>query len=346
MSVILPGLLLLLGILLSALFSGAETGFYRVTRVRLVIDAVDGDWVSWSLLQLTNHPTWFVATTLVGNNMANYLASLGIVMLAQQWLRVPTEGWELAATVLFTPLVFVYGELLPKSLFFQAPNTLLRRSAPWYLFFSVLFAPISAVLAMLGRLLQTMVGETPLRVRPELARKELQEVLREGQEAGVLCAPQLRTARNVCDIGGKAASRFCRPAGQVLAVPRGTRREHVVRRAHKLQEPLIIVTDPASGQAIGYLRLVELQLSDAAVVDRYRPLVSLHPQTSLIQALLQMREVKEEVGQVVDESSRVWGLVYGSDAIELLVRNRSARFAAALRYSNAIGSTVTKGGPR
>jgi len=344
--VILPWLILCLGILLSAFFSGAETGFYRVTRVRLVIDAVEGDWVSRGLLQLTNHPTWFVATTLVGNNLANYLASLGTIWLAQQWVRVPTEGIELTATVLFTPLVFVYGELLPKSLFFKAPNVLLRRSAPWFLLFSVLFAPISAVLALLGRILQTVVGEAPLRVRPELARKELQEVLREGQEAGVLCAPQLRTARDVCDIGGKAAHRFCRPPGQILAVPRGTRKEHVFRRARKLREPRIIVTDPASGQAIGYLRVIELQLSDSQVVDRYRPLVPLHPNTSLIQALLQMREVKEEVGQVVDESGRSWGLVYGSDAIELLVRNRSARFASPLLSAGGLAPGVTKGGNR
>ena len=33
----------LVGLLLSALFSGAETGFYRATRLRLVLDAMGGD---------------------------------------------------------------------------------------------------------------------------------------------------------------------------------------------------------------------------------------------------------------------------------------------------------------
>ncbi|MBN1908150.1 MAG: DUF21 domain-containing protein, partial [Pirellulales bacterium] len=75
--------LALAGLLLSAFFSGSETGFYRAARVRLVLDALGGDFVSRFLAWLTNHPALFVATTLVGNNLANYLASLAIVMGTQ-----------------------------------------------------------------------------------------------------------------------------------------------------------------------------------------------------------------------------------------------------------------------
>ena len=60
-------LLLLLGLALSAFFSGSETGFYRVTRVRLVMDAKSGRWLSRMLLWLANHSTVVVATVLIGN---------------------------------------------------------------------------------------------------------------------------------------------------------------------------------------------------------------------------------------------------------------------------------------
>ncbi|MDE0818943.1 MAG: DUF21 domain-containing protein, partial [Pirellulaceae bacterium] len=78
-----PVALLCIGILSSAFFSGIETGFYRVTRVRLVLDGRDGDWISRSLLWFTNNPSIFVATTLVGNNIANYLTSFAIVLASQ-----------------------------------------------------------------------------------------------------------------------------------------------------------------------------------------------------------------------------------------------------------------------
>jgi putative hemolysin len=128
---------LLVGLALSAFFSGSETGFYRVTRVRLVIDAVDGDRISRGLLALTNFPALFVATTMVGNNLANYMVSLGVVLLTKELTSSHADATELVATILFSPLVFVYGELLPKYLFYNAPNLLLRRCAPALLAFTL-----------------------------------------------------------------------------------------------------------------------------------------------------------------------------------------------------------------
>ncbi|MDA7903960.1 DUF21 domain-containing protein, partial [Mariniblastus sp.] len=107
-------LLLLLGIFLSAFFSGCETGFYRASRVRFVIAGLDGDLISQYLIKLFNNPTLFVATTLIGNNVANYLTSLAIVLLAQQ--MTGSNAAEMLAPILLSPLLFVYGELLPKNL--------------------------------------------------------------------------------------------------------------------------------------------------------------------------------------------------------------------------------------
>ena len=72
-------LLFVVSILLSSFFSGSETGFYRATRVRLTMDALAGSWVARGLIWLTNNPALFVATTLVGNNLANFLTSHAVV---------------------------------------------------------------------------------------------------------------------------------------------------------------------------------------------------------------------------------------------------------------------------
>ncbi len=53
------------GLLLSAFFSGTETGFYRIARMRLTLDAIGRDQTARRLLWLVNHPSIFVATTLV-----------------------------------------------------------------------------------------------------------------------------------------------------------------------------------------------------------------------------------------------------------------------------------------
>lgn len=311
--------LLLLGLALSAFFSGSETGFYRVNRVRLVIGAVDGDWISWGLLQLTNHPTVFVATTLVGNNLANYTVSLGVVLLTKEIVQSHATAAELIASILSTPVVFVFGELLPKYVSFNAPNLLLRRGAPLFLAFACLFAPVSALLALVGLALQRAVGETPLRIRPALARKELQEVLQEGQEAGILRPPQRQTAQKVFEIGGRLVGQFCRPATNVLSAPQGTPREQLLRLASNRGDSVIVLTDPQTHRWAGYLRLVDLHLGSPQTKAEGRPLIRLRRDEPLIQAMIQLQSARAEVALVVDEAAHPVGLFYTSDAVEMLV---------------------------
>ena len=109
-------LLFMTAIFLSAFFSGMETGFYRATRVRLVLDGMSGDTVARSLLWMTNNPTLFVATTLIGNNLANYLTSLAVVLGIHAMQFSSVEHADVLAAILLAPFVFVYGELLPKKL--------------------------------------------------------------------------------------------------------------------------------------------------------------------------------------------------------------------------------------
>jgi len=86
--------LLAAGIFLSAFFSGSETGFYRVSRIRLVLDGLGGDRMARLILWMTNNPSLFVATTLIGNNLANYMTSLAIVLLTTSAVgaSIPSES--------------------------------------------------------------------------------------------------------------------------------------------------------------------------------------------------------------------------------------------------------------
>ena len=106
------------GLLLSAFFSGTETGLYRVSRTRIVLDALSGSRSSRALVWLLNRPAIFVATALVGNNVANYLTSFAIVTLSGALIASGSLA-ELLGPILMTPVVFVFGELLPKYLFFM-----------------------------------------------------------------------------------------------------------------------------------------------------------------------------------------------------------------------------------
>ena len=309
-----------LGLILSAFFSGSETGFYRATRVRLVLDGLAGDPVARGLLWLTNNPALFVATTLVGNNLANYLTSFAIVLMAQQLFSSPNSVAEIAVPILLSPVVFVYGELLPKNLFYYSPNLLLRRCGPFFLFFVAAFAPVSAVLWSLGRILQAILGEAPLRVRLALARKELQQILEEGQDAGILQPAQRKLAQSLFAVASRSVQDICTPVGRMASIRIGANKRDVLRVARRHGTSVSPVVDARGHELLGYVRTVDLYLDPGDQIETYRPLPDVASEESHIAALIQLQSSKDELARVVNKDGDTVGLLYAVELTQPLFR--------------------------
>ncbi len=310
------------GVFLSAFFSGSETGFYRATRVRLMLDALGGDWIARGLIWLTNNPALFVATTLIGNNVANYVTSLAIVLISEQ---VMPDGWQwtdVAAPIVFSPIVFVYGELLPKNLFFLAPNRLLRAGGPLFLFFTLLFLPVSALLWVLGRLLQYVVGESPEQLQLSLARKELRRVFDEGHEAGVLRPAQRRLAQSLLSLAGEHVGRYAIPSSRLPSVPHGVAKEDVYRITRRRRSPVVLVRETDGRRTMGYVRVLDLRLNENPRVTDYRSLLDISEAETPIAAMMQMQTAGELVARVVDAEGRARGFVSAAVLHDLVFRER------------------------
>jgi putative hemolysin len=319
------------GVFLSAFFSGTETGFYRATRVRLVLDALGGDRVSRGLVWLTNHPLLLVATVLVGNNLANYMVALAAVMGTQAVIEalVGAEpvgaggeyAVELIAPLVLAPLLFVYGELLPKNLFLQAPNRLLRRGGPLLLVFVGLFLPVSLALWGLNKLLAYFVGESPEEIRLTLARRELRRVLEEGHEAGILHPAQRALARGIFAIARQPVARFATPLAELPRARSDMTKAELLQLARRYRIPLIPVesSDP-SAELVGYYRVIDLGLSESAELGPLRRFLEIAENTTQVAALMQMQSAQEELARVVDTDGRTLGIVTAEQLREPLFR--------------------------
>ncbi len=307
-------LLLLAGLLLSAFFSGSETGFYRATRVRLAIEALAGSWTSRALLWLAHQPSLFIATTLVGNNLANYVTSLAVVMASQ---RFYPDGGALVAVlgpIVLAPVLFIFGELLPKNLFFAAPNRLLKRCTPALLFCTVLFAPITLLLWTFSRVLQFFTNNSPQELRLRLARRELGELLDEGHEMGILLPAQQSLAQSMLAVAGLPVKNFALPAARAVRATTTMSKSDVMRIAQRHRRTLLPVEDTRQGrQLVGYLRMMELYLDKSPTLPTPRPLVELQAEQSCLSALRQLSQSDDALGQVIGEEGKTVGFVTGRE---------------------------------
>ena len=306
---ILALVLFAVGLSLSAFFSGSETGFYRVARIRLRLDALSGDRIARGLWWIVNRPALFVATALVGNNLANYVTSLAIV-IGVYALQPEEYAAALIAPFLFAPLIFVYGELLPKQLFYEAPYFLLRKGGALFLFFGVLFAPISLMLWGLSKLLERIAGRSHQQVQLTLARRELQSALEEGHAVGILRPAQRRLAQGLFAVANEPLSRFATPPHRLPQVQLGTSKREVLRLAQRQRTAELLVSEPGDGgKLIGYLRVAELKLQPSDVVHDVRPLIAIPLSQPHIVALVRLHEAGQSMARLVDEQGETVGVI-------------------------------------
>jgi CBS domain containing-hemolysin-like protein len=304
------------GLFLSAFFSGSETGFYRATRMRLALDALGGGLRARWLVWLVNHPMVFVATTLVGNNLANCLTSLAIVMGVQAILYgsgQPADHFplaELLAPLALAPFLFVYGELLPKNLFLQSPNRLLRKAGPLFLLFVPLFFPVSVLLWALNRILARFVSEPPEQIRLTLARRELRRLLEEGHEVGILRPSQVALARGIFAVANDPVTRYATPLAEVARARDDMSKAEVCRLARRLQIPEVPVESREGAAPLrGYVRVIDLELDPSDRLGPIRPLLEIPHTARHIEALTSMQSAQESIAQVLDAEGETLGLV-------------------------------------
>jgi CBS domain containing-hemolysin-like protein len=312
---IVAGLLFLIGLSLSAFFSGSETGLYRVSRTRLVLDGLSGSRAARGIIWLLNHPAIFITTTLVGNNLANYLISLAIVMAVAVWFG-PGSSAELLGPILMTPLIFVLGELLPKSLYYQAPYRLITATRPLLLLATALFSPVTLFIGLLGRGLQRVTGEAPFRLRMAMARGELDQVLRHGQEAGILAAGQRTLAQRLFEVGSQLAISFSVPLDKFPLVEAPIVVNEACDRALRRNHPIVLVQ--RGGRVIGFCWYADLSLRQPNL--ELNPVIRGRVEDKHLQVLLRLYDAGSEVAILYDERNEVRGVITRRQLVQPLIK--------------------------
>ncbi len=214
------------------------------------------------------------------------------------------------APLLLAPVLFVYGELLPKNLFLQAPNRLLRRVGPLFLGFVVLLFPISVLLWGLNKLLERLMGISPEQVRLTLARRELRGVLEEGHEAGILHPAQRGLAQGIFAVAHRPIVEFTTPLEQLPRARSDMTKQEVLRVARRYRISVVPAESPESvGELIGYFRVIDLELSAAEEAEPLRRLLDIPAEMSHVAALTQMQSAGESLARVVDHDDKTVGIV-------------------------------------
>lgn len=316
---LIAAVVFMFGLALSFFFSGTEIAFYRVSTVRLTIAANAGDRVARRLLRFSQRPGRFVATILVGNNVANNLVAIGTALGAMMLFR--SEGLaEIVSTWAITPLVFVLGELLPKNLGYLSPSWMLHWGRWLFQVFYWLFLPVTTPLAMMSHFLERYSGGRAGMPDLVFGRSRLTQVFRQGRQAGLLTDAQARFLTGLLTVSGETIADVTIPGDRVSGLTTDADRDAILEHArrHGLAEvPLCPADRP--GDWIYSIRVAELALSRRTPRELQRPLPRFETRQVKLEVLLALRSEGEQHG-LVQRNGKTIGLVSERRLAESLFR--------------------------
>lgn len=183
-------ILIVITVILSAFFSGMEIAFVSANKLRLELDKQSEPFTSKLLRIVTGHSGKYIATMLIGNNIALVIYGIAFAGLIDPVFEnyIQTESLIFLTTTLVSAFfILIFGEFLPKTLFRTIPNTLLSIFLIPLSFFFFLFYPITRLTVGITNGLMKLLFKTNFNHNnndPVFSRIDLDEFINTKENSG------------------------------------------------------------------------------------------------------------------------------------------------------------------
>jgi len=223
---------------------------------------------------------------------------------------------EAANILILTPILFIFGEIVPKDTFRMRSETLVYRwSRPLAVAYVVLW-PVAWALRWLGRVSRALPRGGSA-ADAMLSRDRLKDLIHEVAEDGVLTQEQRRMVRNVMRVSSIPVRDAMVPLSEVDSVPAGFTREELIAVSGRGGHTRV----PVSGADRRRLECVASVLDlvfgpEAAPEDLVREAPVIPEFETVERALRTLRSGRHSMGFVAGADGRTLGIVTVKDLVE------------------------------
>ncbi len=318
---VLFGALVLL-IVLSAFFSGSETGLMTINRYRLRNLARAGNRSARRALRLLERPDRLIGLILLGNNFVNILASALATLI---FMRLMGEAGIAVATTLLTVVILVFAEVTPKTLAALKPERIALPAAWIYQPLLRALYPLVWTLNLVTNSLLRLLGVRPEEgVQETLSREELRTLM---MEAGAMI-PESHQAMlvNLLDLEEIRVEDVMVPRNEIVGVDLADDLDEIRNLLARTPYTRLPVFEERIDNVVGILhtrQILPLLQEDELTTERIRELARepyfVPEGTSLLTQLLNFQRAGRRTALVVDEYGDILGMVTLEDILEEVV---------------------------
>lgn len=352
-------ILIILGCLvLSAFFSGMEIAYVSSNKIYIEIEKRQNDFLAKVLKRLTKKPSKFIATMLVGNNIALVVYGFFMGDLLMAWLNGmrPLESGFLnylitdlnlfTQTVISTLIILLTAEFLPKVFFQIYANSMLKIFAvPAYLFY-LIFSFISSFVIwisdlILKRFFKTEGDEVQLAFsKVELGNfiTEQMETVEEDDEVD----SEIQIFQNALEFSDIKAREVMIPRTEIIAVDQGQDPKDLIQTFTDTGLSKILIYNGTIDDIIGYVHSFELFKRPKSIKSILLPVIFV-PETMWIKDVLNILiKKRKSIAVVIDEYGGTSGMMTVEDIVEELFGEIEDEHDSAVLIEEKLGENHFK----
>ena len=322
-------LIILLAILFSAFFSGMEIAFVTSNKLRIELDRKQGIFGSGIIKIFSNNPGQYIATMLIGNNIALVVYGLFFSRLLGPVLT-PVIGSDLLVlilnTIISTAVILLVAEFLPKTIFIISPNFFLKSLSIPTLFFYWIFYPISKLTLAASNLFIRIFFKKKPGEKPQenivFSKVDLDHFVSLSNQSREETEPDhhnFRIFQNALDFSNVKLRECMVPRTEIEAVECTSPITELKEKFIETQHSRILVYQDSIDNITGYFELKDIFKNPPDIKSCIRKL-AIVPETMAANKLLKVFvEEKKNVALVVDEFGGTSGMVTIEDVLEEIV---------------------------
>lgn len=326
--------IIIVTLILSAFFSGMEIAYVSSNKIHIELEKKQEDFLGKILTKLTAKPSKYIATMLIGNNIALviYGLKMGDVLVAWFQSILPsnnatltyllTDFQLLTKTVISTIVILITAEFLPKVIFQIYANTLLKILAlPTYIFYLIFNWISDFVLWISDAVLKYIFKAKGEDVVLAMTKVELGNYISEQMESfedHEEVDSEIQIFQNALEFSDVKAREVMVPRTEITAVDISETIENLRQLFIETGRTKILVYKETIDDILGYVHSFELFKKPKNIKSIIIP-VSFVPETILIKDVLNLLTKKRQsLAVVIDEYGGTSGIMSVEDIIEEL----------------------------
>ncbi|KOE69401.1 HlyC/CorC family transporter [Aggregatibacter actinomycetemcomitans] len=317
-------IILIVCLVLSAYFSGSETGLLSLNKYRLRFLSEQGNKGAQKAEKLLAKPDNLLSFILILNNLVNVSASAIATVIG---MRLYGDAGVAIATGLLTFVMLIFSEIFPKTVAAMHPEKVGLTTSHLLIPLIKIFSPLAWVMNLFTKTLMRLVGLKPALKKQVISREELRSIVSEAGEATPdEQHPQMLLS--ILDMDTVTVDDIMVPRNEIGSIDIDDDWKAIMRQLnHAAHNRVVLYKGSMDENVLGILRvreafrlLLEKNEFTKETLIRAADKVYFIPEGTQLKAqLANFRQRKERIGLVVDEYGDIKGLVTLEDILEEIV---------------------------